>query len=617
MRLEVSLRPRPAKERGRLAFALVALLVVAAGVGCTGTVAGQDDDTDTGPGASAGASGGGGSGTGPGAGTAGMATNVVPGGAGSGGSPDVVACGASSTPAAAATARVRRLTRFEIQNTVIDLLGAAAGPLAAGLEADSQASGFSTGDQRGVSAAYVDALKTMSEGLAAQFRKTIAAPAFDAACLTTDAAARTCADKFVRDFGARAFRRPLEAREVTSLLALYDVGRDTGADGDAADRFRAGLEYVVRGALQSSSFIFRTELGPVAPAAAVTKLTPHELASALSYGTIASPPDAPLLAAAAGGKLETAQQIGEQVRRLITSRPDRFKAAAQRFALEWLGIDYGKPAWNKDAAANPLWKPAMKATLEQETQSFLSDWIDGGSSLTTLLTSTTGFVSRDNAPLYGLTSTSPTLQKTALPAAQRAGILTQAGFLGTMAHTDASSPVVRGLAIMSRLLCNTPPPIPANVPPLPPVDKKVATTTRARFQQHTSAAACAACHRVFDPMGMALEGYDAIGQYRTQENGNPVDSSGALVGAGASDGPVSGGVALANTLANSPAVHACFARQVFRHDLGRIDTPADACALAEVTKAYTGKNLDLRELLVALATSPAFATRTAMAPGGP
>src|SRR6185503_5102066 len=128
-------------------------------------------------------------------------------------------------------------------------------------EPDSQALGFSTGDQRGVSPAYVDTLRTMAEGLAAQFRKTVVAPAFDMACFANDAGARTCADKFVRDFGARALRRPLEEREVTALLGLYDVGRDTGIDADAADRFKAGLEYIVRGVLQSPHFIFRTELG--------------------------------------------------------------------------------------------------------------------------------------------------------------------------------------------------------------------------------------------------------------------------------------------------------------------------------------------------------------------
>jgi hypothetical protein len=587
------------------------LLLGATGVGCTGTIGANGDETGTGT--PAGVAGAGGPSTG--AGGAGMSV-VVPGGGGSGSSSNAASCStASSAPPPAV--RIRRLTRFEIQNTVIDLLGASAGPLADGLEPDSQASGFSTGDQRGVSAAYVDALKGMAEGVAAQFRKTIAAPTFDAACLASDAGGRTCADKFVRDFAARAFRRPVEDREVAALLAVYDAGRDTGADGDAADRFRAGIEYVLRGVLQSSHFIFRTELGGVTPAAAVTKLTPYELASALSYGTIASPPDEMLRAAAAGGKLETPQQIGDQVRRLITSRPDRFKAAVQRFAMEWLGIDYGKPAWNKTTAANPVWRPELKATLEQETRSFLDDWVDGGASLTALLTSTTGFVSRDNAPIYGMTSTSPTLQKTTLPAAERAGILTQASFLGTASHADGSSPVLRGLAIMSRLLCKTPPPVPANVPPLPPADTKAAATTRARFQQHTSVAACAACHKVFDPMGMALEGYDAIGQHRTQENGVTVDESGGIVGAGASDGPVTGGVALAKALAGSPAVHACFARQVFRNELGRVETDADACALSAATAAFTGKNLDLRELLVALATSPAFTTRTATPPGGP
>ena len=175
----------------------------------------------------------------------------------------------------------------------------------------------------------------------------------------------------------------------------------------------------------------------------------------------------------------------------------------------------------------------------------------------------------------------------------------------------------RGLAIMSHLLCNSPPPVPAMVPPLPPVDKKAITTTRQRFEAHTSNAFCAACHKSFDPMGFAFENYDGIGRYRTTENGAAVDASGGIVGAGAADGPVTGGVALAKALAGSAEAQACFARQVFRFDLGRTRRRADACTLADATKTFTEKNLDLRELLVALAMSPAFTTRTATAPGGP
>jgi hypothetical protein len=545
-------------------------------------------------------------------------SGVTNGVAGSGGSSVASACASGAAPAAMPAVRIRRLTRFEIQNTVADLLGAAAAPLANGLEPDSQALGFSTGAERGVSPAYVDALKTMAEGLSAQFRKTVATPAFDAACFTSDAGARTCADKFLRDFGRKAFRRPLAEAEASAIMAVYDAGRDTGVDGDFGDRFKSGLDYAMRGVLQSSNFIFRTELGGgTAAAGAATAMTAYELASALSYGTISSPPDDTLMAAATADQLKTPDQIAAQVRRLMSARPERFKATVQRFVTEWLSIDYDKPVWNKDTTAYPLWKPALKAALQAETQAYLADWVDGGSSLTSLLTSPMGFISKDNAAVYGLTSTALTPQKTMLPAGQRAGILTQPGFLGTAAHTDGSSPTFRGLAVMGKVLCKTPPPVPAMVPPLPAVDKSAVKTTRQRFEVHTTAAFCAGCHKFFDPMGNTFESYDGLGQYRTTENGLPVDSSGAIVGSGDSDKPVANAVQLAQTLAGSAQVHECFARQVFRFDLGRTETDADACTIAQVTKAYSDKQLDLRELLVSIATSPAFSTRTATAPGGP
>jgi Protein of unknown function (DUF1592)/Protein of unknown function (DUF1588)/Protein of unknown function (DUF1595)/Protein of unknown function (DUF1585)/Protein of unknown function (DUF1587) len=586
---------------------LLAALCVAT-VGCTGRIGG-------GAAGAQGAGAGSWAGSGPGAGGA-VATGTA--GAGGVGAVSSALCTSAAMAAAPPATRIRRLTRFELQNTVVDLLGTNAGPLAAGLEPDSQALGYSTGDQRGVSAAYVDGLQTMAVGLGALFRATVAAPAFDSGCFATDDAARACADKFVRDFGSRAFRRPLDDREVTALLTVYDAGRATGTDGDVTDRMRSGLDYTVRAIFQSPHFIFRTELGiATAPAAAATTLTAYELASALSYGTIASPPDAMLMAAAAGDQLKTADQIGAQVRRLIAAEPDRFKAMVGEFTVEWLGINFDKPAWSKDTKAYPKFTSTLKSAFQQETQAFLADWIDGGSSLSTLLTSTNGFINRDNAATYGLTSTSPTFVKTPLPAGQRAGILTQPSFLGSAAHTDGSSPVYRGLAVLGQLLCKTPPPVPAMVPPLPAVDKTTIKTTRQRYEVHETAAFCAACHGTFDPMGYTFENYDGLGQWRTTENGVAVDPSGAIVGTDASNGPQANAVALAGALAASPEVQQCYARQVFRFDVGRLDTDADGCSIAQATTAYTAKNLDLRELLVALATSPAFATRTAQAPGGP
>jgi hypothetical protein len=598
-----------------------ALLVAAAlaGAGCQGKISGGGGGASTWVAATGAGGNGAGATTTGGAGSASTgAGGVGVTGAGGVGAVSSALCTSAVMAAAPPAARIRRLTRAEIQNTVTDLLGTNAGPLAAGLEPDSQALGYSTGDQRGVSAAYVGGLKTMAEGLGALFRPTVAAPAFDAGCFATDAAARACADKFVRDFGARAFRRPLEDREVTALLGVYDVGLATGTTGDVTDRMRSGLDYTVRAIFQSPHFIFRTELGAgTAPAAAATALTPYELASALSYGTIASPPDAMLMAAAAAGQLKTADQIGAQVRRLIAAQPDRFKAMVGEFAVEWLGINFDKPAWVKDTKTYPAFTTTLKSAFAQETQAFLGDWIDGGSSLTTLLTSTDGFVNRDNAPIYGLKSTSATFQKTALPAGQRAGILTQPAFLGSAAHTDGSSPVYRGLAVLGQLLCKSAPPVPAMVPPLPVVDKTMIKTTRQRYEVHETAAFCSACHSTFDPMGYTFENYDGLGQWRTMENGVAVDPSGAIVGTQSSNGAMPNAVALAGALAASPEVQECFARQVFRYDVGRLETDADGCSIAQAVTAYAGKNLDLRELIVALATSPAFTTRTAATPGGP
>jgi len=583
---------------------------------CTGRISGGAGAPANGP--AAGAAGVSVTG-GPATGAGGVATTGAGGAAGAG----IVSaslCTSAAMAAAPPATRIRRLTRFELTNTLVDLLGANAGPLAAGLEPDSQALGYSTGDQRGVSDAYVGGLSTMAQGLGALVRATAVSPSptFATTCFATDDAARACADKLVRDLGGRAFRRPLEDREVTALLGVYDAGRATGTDGDVTSRMQAGLDYTTRAIFQSPHFIFRTELGATtALASTATTLTPYELASALSYGTIASPPDATLTAAAAAGALGTPDQIGAQARRLIASRPDRFKAMVGEFTVEWLGINFDKPAWNKDAKAYPKFASTLKTTFAEETQAFLADWIDAGSSLPRLLTSTDGFVNRDNAPIYGLTSTSATFVKTPLPAGQRAGILTQPAFLGSAAHTDGSSPVYRGLAVLSQLLCKSAPPVPAMVPPLPAVDKTMIKTTRQRYEVHETAAFCAACHSTFDPMGYTFESYDGLGQWRTMENGAAVDPSGAIVGTDASDGPMANAVALATALAASPEVQACYARQVFRFDVGRLETDADGCSLAQATTAYQAKNLDLRELLVALATSPAFRARTATPPGGP
>ncbi len=522
--------------------------------------------------------------------------------------------GACGPPAAAPPpARLVRLAKLELEQTLVALFGRL--PEGLEIEADARTLGYSTGEGRSAGGSYAESLRRTAEIVAADFRKTVAPPAFAAGCFANDDGGRACAATFVRDLGRRAYRRPLTDAEATALLAVYDAGRDTGIEADPADRFRAGLEWVVRTALRSPHFVYRAELGaPGAAPGAPTRLAPHELAQAISYTLLAAPPDDALAAAAEAGRLATADGIAAEARRLLVAHPGRWKAQARRFVSEWLGIDFERPEWQKSAGAHPGFSAATKEALRREAELFVDDWIGGGATLTKLLTTNEAFVSAATASIWGVTAPPAEPRKVALDPARRAGVLTHPGFLGTHAHAGESSPILRGVAILKSLLCITPPSLPAEVPPLPPVAKAETRTTRQRVAAHIEGGgpACAGCHAIFNPLGYPFESYDAVGAFRTHENGAPIEASGALVGTAKDDRPVGGAVELVQALAGSADVHACVARQAFRYGFGREERGAgDACTALRAARAFEGAGLDVRALFVALVTSDAFALRTA------
>ncbi len=429
--------------------------------------------------------------------------------------------------------------------------------------------------------------------------------------MATDAGGRVCAERLARQLGETAFRRTLADSEVTALLAVYDAGVDTGTDGDSADRFRAGVDWLTRAIAQSPHFIYRMELG--APGATGTfALTPDELASALSFTVVASGPDAALRAAAAAGQLGTPEQRSAQLQRLAAARPERFKAQVRRFITEWLQIDFARPSWAKSTAMYPTFSAAMRTALDAQTGLFIDDWA-ASPTLGALLTSGDVFVNDLTAPLYGLAATGSSHRKVAAPAGQRAGLLTQPGFLGTHAHVDGSSPIFRGVTVMKSVLCVPLPNPPANVPPLPPADPGMPRTTREQVEQHIAAGglACSGCHNSINPMGFAFEGYDGLGQFRTHENGFAVDTSGAIVGTPHSDRPVANALEMAAALAASADVQRCFSTQVFRYTFGRRETADDRCALEQVSKRFVDSGLDVKALLSAIAENDSFALRKA------
>jgi hypothetical protein len=522
-------------------------------------------------------------------------------------------CAASS--AAAPTTRVRRLTKVEIQNATTALLGQDATAALSNLDADSQINGgFSNSAALVVSDSFASGLNTAADTIGTQFKATVTSANYDKTCFSTDTAAETCAKTFIRTFGARAFRRPITDGDVTGLFTVYQTGREVGTDGDAGDRFATGLSYVVRAMVQSPDFLYLTELGDAAAAnGAKTKLLPDEVANAISFSVLGAPPDDVLTAAAAGNQLATADQREAQVMRLIAANPDGWKRQMRQFVLEWLGINFSKPEWSKDTAAVPLYSASMRDALSTETGMLIDDWATAsdGALVSSLLTAPVGFVNQVNAPLYGVTASGMTFQKVSLDPGQRAGILTLGGFLGSTSHVGETSPVMRGKAILQNFLCQDPPPPPPVVPPLPPADKSAPTTTRARFAAHLADKACSGCHSFFEPMGDAFEEFDALGAYRTDQNGYPIDSTGALVGTSKGTQPVANAVELAQLLAQDPDALDCVTRQVFRFTMGRLEGDYDSCNVAQARQVLTGGTSDLRQVISSIVRSDSFVVRTA------
>jgi hypothetical protein len=512
------------------------------------------------------------------------------------------------------TTRVRRLTKVEIQSSATVVFAQDPSAALSNLDADSQiGGGYSNSDQLVVSGSFANGLNLAAETIGAQFKSTVTQAAYGSSCYASDSGAEACAQTFIQTFGKKIFRRDITADDVTALMTVYTAGREVGIDGDAGDRFATGLSWIVRAMVQSPDFLYLTELGdPKVANGGKTTLVPSEIASALSYSILGMPPDDQLVAAAAQSQLATAEQRSAQALRLIAAYPDSWTQQMRQFVLQWLGINFSRPEWQKSTDALPLFSADLKAALQTETDLFVDDWLmsPGGPHLDVLLTTPSTFVNQVNAPLYGVTASGASFQKVDLDPAQRGGILTMAGFLGSTSHVAETSPVIRGKVIMQKFLCRNPPPPPPVVPPLPPVDQAAPTTTRARFAAHLTNPACSDCHSTFQPMGDAFEEYDALGMFRSDQNGYPIDSSGALVGATGGDQPVANAVELAKLLAHSPDTVDCFARQAFRFTIGHLETDYDQCSVAQVKQTLSTTELDVRQMISSIVSSNSFVVRT-------
>lgn len=440
-----------------------------------------------------------------------------------------------------------------------------------------------------VTSTHVDAYLAAAEKLADS------AAAEPAALLACDWAGDRagCARTLVADLGRRVFRRPLAGEEVTRYATLITGGSDA----------KAGVATALHAMLVSPAFLYRSELGEPAGDGRF-RLTPYEIATALSYTFLGTTPSDELLAAADHGELATTDGVETWARKLLAD--PRARQQVGELALQWTGAQNVLSA-DKRADLFPDWE-ASRAALATETRAFAAYVaFDGGGTFDELMTADYTVLDAVAAKFYGVTGTG----RVPYSDGRRAGLLGHAAVLATTAHSDQTSPVMRGLLVRRNFLCQQLPPPPPFGGGLPVIDPEA--TTRDRFAMHSSAPACRGCHMYIDPIGFGLERFDPVGRWRDSENGKPIEVGGDMPDVerlGTETGaPFSTLPELARTIARSHAAQSCFVRQYLRFSRGVRETLAERCARLRVEDTFTAAGGDIRELMVQSVLSPDFVER--------
>lgn len=415
-----------------------------------------------------------------------------------------------------------------------------------------------------------------------------------------------CARETLEQLAERAYRRPLAEDERAQIVDLVVAA---GAWGGPAASIEAGVEAV----LQSPHFLYRPEFGGDEAMGAARVLSAHELATRLSYFLTASMPDAELLAAADSGALLTEGGLRAQAERLL--RDPRARDVLTDFFVQWLRLDR-LDSMSLDPNAFPEFDDALREDLKASVLQFVDYALWEADSFQFLMAGSLGFVNDRLASLYGLIPPgTQELVVTELDPAERRGLLTQPGVLAASSHGLRHSPILRGVAMLDSILCQPVPAPPAGILDMSEasmVDPQAICTTRDEVAlSHTSRAGCQSCHQAIDGAGFAFEHYDALGRYRSEENGCAIDATASFAAPELGRG-VADAVALADRLAVSPTVTQCFGRQLFRFALGRTEQSADHCEIAQLVEPLVGNRDSLQELVLALVQSPSFRSRPSL-----
>jgi hypothetical protein len=507
---------------------------------------------------------------------------------------------------------IRRLNRYEYNTTIRDLMGVhvqagealpADGGGGAGFDNAAETLFLSPIHAEKYLEAARMALDYMSKDPPARQQILIAAPDDHT---SADEAARAILNRFM----CRAFRRPVDAQEVRRYLQPYTQATERG------ETFETAVLQSLQAVLISPHFLFRIEAENTTPNA--RPVSDYELATRLSYFLWSSMPDDQLVQLAAKGKLSERTVLREQVLRMLDQRIGNFdrgsefskaRALAESFIGQWLGTRELGREFIPDKNIFPEYDDELEFAMRHEPIYLFEHMLIENRPLLDLLDCNYSHVTRELAALYGIDDAPlrrfGELEYIELPAeSHRGGVLTMAAVLAVSSFPDRTSPVLRGKWVLEKMLGTPPPPPPPNVPELSKKPEDVTgKSLRQRLEVHRQDATCAACHDRLDPLGFGLENYDAIGRWRTEDAGQPVDSQGTLPGGVSFSGPHELKQIL---LDRKDDFVRMFAGQMLSYALGRGLVESDYATIEKIVQRLQNNDYKTQELVLGIVESVPF-----------
>jgi hypothetical protein len=409
---------------------------------------------------------------------------------------------------------------------------------------------------------------------------------------------RACAAKILTNLATRAYRRPLTTEDVAGLLRFYDEGR-------SAKGFEHGIRIALQAMLASPHFILRLEEAPAAAKAGRNyRINDVDLASRLSFFLWAAPPDAELVKTASAGTLRQPAVLEKQVRRMLADH--RAGALASRFAAQWLRLQDLEKI-HPDPLLYPHYDHTLAEAMERETTLLFEYIVGADRDVLELLTADYTFVNGRLARHYGIPNVvGPRFQRVALADPNRRGVLGHGSILTMTSVADRTSPVLRGKWVLEVLFGTPPPPPPPDVPDLD--ETKTASgsrllSVRERLEAHRADPACTSCHRVIDPLGLALEHFDVTGAWRIKDSFVAVDATGELFDGSKLDGPAALRAAL---LRHRETVLRSFTENLMAYALGRRVSHQDMPTVRAVVRSASASGNRLSAYVLGIVNSPAF-----------